>query len=204
MPMFLCVINTLVSSPGCLLEWLILPSVLKPVDWLYNGEAARLDSRAIQRGGAMIKIIRHSKRLARTSLVVLFSVMIGVACNMALMAQQNPYVQLNRRPYFVIFFVKGEAWAQPRTKEETDRLLRGHLAYLRKHVESGQNALSGPLNDDGPVRGIIVLGAGTAEEAARIVKRRSNGSEPAVWRGSPSRHVSRSLGCAGNLSEKRQ
>src|SRR6266851_4968703 len=86
----------------------------------------------------------------------------GVACNMALMAQQNPYVQLNRRPYFVIFFVKGEAWAQPRTKEETDRLLRGHLAYLRKHVESGQYALSGPLNDDGPVRGIIVLSAGTA------------------------------------------
>ena len=117
----------------------------------------------------MIKIIRLSKRLVRTNLVVVFSVMIGVACNMALMAQQNPYVQLNRTPYFVIFFVKGEAWAQPRTKEETGRLLRGHLAYLRKHVESGQYALSGPLNDDGPVRGIIVLSAGTAEQAARIV-----------------------------------
>src|SRR6266851_7459885 len=129
MSLYLRIINKLVFSPGCLLEWLILLSVLKPAERVYTDEAARLDSRAIltraiQRGGAMIKIIRHSKRLVRTSLIVLFSVMIGVACNMALVAQQNPYVQLNRKPYFVIFFVKGEAWAQPRTKEETERLLR--------------------------------------------------------------------------------
>lgn len=70
---------------------------------------------------------------------------------------------------FVVFFIKGPAWRAPRPKLEVERLLQGHLAYLRKHVESGEYALSGPLVDDGPIRGIIVLGTESEQAARRIV-----------------------------------
>ena len=77
---------------------------------------------------------------------------------------------MNRKPYFIVFLIKGEKWSEPRPKEEMDRLLQGHLAFLRKQVELGKYALSGPLIDGGPIRGIIVLNAASAEDAARIVK----------------------------------
>ena len=81
----------------------------------------------------------------------------------------NQYGQINRKPYMVVFFVKGDNWSRERSKEETERLLLGHLAYLRQQVEAGKYALVGPLTDEGHVRGILFVNAATVDEARRIV-----------------------------------
>jgi len=81
----------------------------------------------------------------------------------------DQYGQINRKPYIVVFFVKGENYSRERSKEEAERLLLGHLAYLRKQVEAGKYALVGPLTDEGHVRGILFVNAASADEARQIV-----------------------------------
>lgn len=111
--------------------------------------------------------MRFTKTHSLLLLLLLFVSQIAAGQSAPPAASQ--YGQINRKPYLVVFFVKGENWSRERSKEETDRLLAGHLAYLRKQVEAGKYALVGPLTDDDRIRGIIFVNAGSVDEARKIV-----------------------------------
>jgi len=80
-------------------------------------------------------------------------------------------------PYFIGFLLKGERWNDTQGAEAADLMPR-HLAFIRKQVETGRYLLAGPITDDGPVVGILVIAASTPAEALAIV-----GADPGVLAG---------------------
>ncbi len=82
--------------------------------------------------------------------------------------QQNPNIPKGMKQYFFGFLVKGEGWAQTPPKEELDRLMQQHLAYIRSQAEAGKYLLAGPFLDNDRIRGIVVINAVSAEEARSI------------------------------------
>ncbi len=81
---------------------------------------------------------------------------------------EQPDVPVNRRPYFLAFWVKGEKAAETQTAEERSALFRQHLAFIRAQIESGKFVLAGPLMDDGQMRGIAIIRAASAADAREI------------------------------------
>jgi len=109
-------------------------------------------------------------RFMKTRLLPLVLLLLSsVAAGQTLPPAATQFFQTNGKPYFIVFYVKGENYSRERSKEETDRLLLGHLGYLRKQVEAGKYALTGPIMDDGHVRGIVAMEAASAEEARQIL-----------------------------------
>jgi uncharacterized protein YciI len=80
-------------------------------------------------------------------------------------------------PYFIGFLVKGERWDDTQGAEAAELLPR-HLAFMREQVEAGRYLLAGPITDDGPVVGILVIAAKTSSEALTIA-----GTDPGVQAG---------------------
>jgi uncharacterized protein YciI len=80
-------------------------------------------------------------------------------------------------PYFIGFLVKGERWDDTQGAEAAELMPR-HLAFMRKQVEAGRYLLAGPITDEGPVVGILVIAAKTSSEALAIV-----GADPGVQAG---------------------
>jgi uncharacterized protein len=76
-------------------------------------------------------------------------------------------VPRDMEPYFVAFLRRGERWNDTQGTEAADLLPR-HLAFLREQVEAGRYLLAGPITDDGPLAGILIIAAKTAEEALAI------------------------------------
>jgi uncharacterized protein YciI len=72
-------------------------------------------------------------------------------------------------PYFIGFLVKGERWDDTQGAEAAELLPR-HLAFMREQVEAGRYLLAGPITDDGPITGILVITAKTSAEALAIVE----------------------------------
>ncbi len=83
--------------------------------------------------------------------------------------QQNPNLPKGLKQYFVGFLVKGEKWAQTPPKEELDRLMQQHLAYIRSQGDAGKYALAGPFLDNDRIRGMVIINAASAEEARNII-----------------------------------
>jgi len=83
----------------------------------------------------------------------------------------------NLEPYFIGFLMKGERWDDTQGAEAADLLPR-HLAFMREQVEAGRYLLAGPIADDGPFAGILIIAAKTAAEALAIA-----GSDPGVQAG---------------------
>lgn len=65
--------------------------------------------------------------------------------------------------YFVVFLMAGENREQDSL--ETARLMEQHLAHLTRMAEEGYSSLTGPMGDDGELRGIVVYNTPTLEEA---------------------------------------
>lgn len=69
--------------------------------------------------------------------------------------------------YFIAFLRRGARWNDTQGAEAADLLPR-HLAFLREQVEAGRYVLTGPITDDGPLVGILIVAAKAIEEALAI------------------------------------
>jgi uncharacterized protein YciI len=98
---------------------------------------------------------------------VLFPALPLFAAIAAAQAPAGPNVPRNLKPYFVGLYVRGVHYSQAESVERA-ALLDKHLAYLRSQIEAGNYAMAGPFLDDGPVRGIAIIKADSAEAAKRI------------------------------------
>ena len=83
------------------------------------------------------------------------------------------HVPRDLRSYFLAFFVTPQV-----PKEMSRDVFVRHQAYLREQTEKKVYHLFGPLTDGGKTRGIIILTAGSADEARAIV-----GADAAVQAG---------------------
>jgi uncharacterized protein YciI len=70
-------------------------------------------------------------------------------------------------PYFLAFLLRGKRWNDIQGAEAADLLPR-HLAFMREQVQAGRYLLAGPIIDDGPLVGIVIVAAKTADEALAI------------------------------------
>ncbi len=78
--------------------------------------------------------------------------------------------------YFMVFLKSGPERSQ--SKEEAMEIQEKHLAYLQKMAEEGKTSITGPMGDDGEIRGIVIYNTATAEEARRLAE-----GDPAVKAG---------------------
>ena len=105
---------------------------------------------------------------ARVALLVPVLFAAALAAQTPAPSHPDPGIPRNLKTYFVGLLVRGVNYAQPRTPEERDQQLRRHRAYIRSQIETGNYLIAGPFLDDGPVRGIVVIQAASAEAAKRI------------------------------------
>ena len=78
--------------------------------------------------------------------------------------------------YFLVFLKTGPERSQ--SKEEAQELQKEHLAYLEKMANMGKTSITGPLESDGEIRGIVVYNTATIEEARQLAEQ-----DPAVKAG---------------------
>lgn len=78
--------------------------------------------------------------------------------------------------YFVVFLKSGPKRNQ--NKEKAAEIQKQHLDYLSRLYETGKTSLTGPLEGDGDIRGIVVYNTVTLEEAKRLAE-----GDPAVKAG---------------------
>jgi uncharacterized protein YciI len=76
-------------------------------------------------------------------------------------------VPRNVEPYFIAFLIKGERWNDTQGADVVDLVPR-QLAFIREQVQAGRYLLAGPITDDGPLVGISIIAASSAEEALAI------------------------------------
>ena len=65
--------------------------------------------------------------------------------------------------YFMVFLKSGPTRSQDST--EAAELQKKHLAHLGRMAREGYTSLTGPMGDDGDLRGIVVYNTATQEEA---------------------------------------
>lgn len=65
--------------------------------------------------------------------------------------------------YYIVFLKTGENRGQD--SAATAELMEQHLAHLTRMAEEGYSSLTGPMGDDGELRGIVVYNTATLEEA---------------------------------------
>ena len=80
-------------------------------------------------------------------------------------------------PYFIAFLFRGDRWNDTLGADAADLVPR-QLAFIREQVEAGRYLLAGPITDDGPLVGMSIIAAPTAEDALAIA-----GADPGVRAG---------------------
>lgn len=65
--------------------------------------------------------------------------------------------------YYMVFLKSGPTRNQDST--EAAELQKKHLAHLTRLYEEGYTSLTGPMGDDGDIRGIVVFNTATQKEA---------------------------------------
>jgi uncharacterized protein len=78
--------------------------------------------------------------------------------------QSKPAPQFKLVEFHMALLKRGPNWSSA-TTQDTQLLQQQHIAYAQSLLESGKAIISGPLNDDGDIRGIYVLRAKSADEA---------------------------------------
>lgn len=58
------------------------------------------------------------------------------------------------KKYYLVFLKEGPQRNQ--SAEEAQRIQSGHLAHLNALAEQGHTLMTGPMGDQGPIRGIVV------------------------------------------------
>ena len=85
-------------------------------------------------------------------------------------AQQGFEIPRNMKPYFLAMLVRPETPLPPPSKDDMEKITRGHLAYIRARNEAGQYVIAGPATDNSKLAGIVVLAVASADDAAKILK----------------------------------
>lgn len=80
------------------------------------------------------------------------------------------------KKYFMVFLKSGPERSQSR--DEAMEIQEKHLAYLQKMADEGKTSITGPMGDDGEVRGIVIYNTATLEEARELAE-----ADPAVQAG---------------------
>lgn len=70
--------------------------------------------------------------------------------------------------YYVVFLKAGNNRSQDST--EVARLQKEHLAHLTRMYEEGYSSLTGPMGDDGEIRGIVIYNTATQREADSLAR----------------------------------
>ncbi|MCM4160169.1 hypothetical protein FHG64_10085 [Antarcticibacterium flavum] len=70
--------------------------------------------------------------------------------------------------YYIVFLKAGKNRSQDST--EVARLQKEHLAHLSRMYEEGYSSLTGPMGDDGELRGIVIYNTPTQEEADSLAR----------------------------------
>lgn len=78
--------------------------------------------------------------------------------------------------YFIAFLKAGPNRSQ--SEEEAADIQEKHLAHLTKLYEMGKTSITGPFDDDGEIRGIVIYNTATMEEARKLAN-----MDPAVKAG---------------------
>ena len=112
---------------------------------------------------------RQLMKIVRVVLILILSSML--AAQSVSEPQANPDIPKGMRQYFFALLVKGPKFSQAASEQELDHLQAQHLAYIRSQREAGKYSLSGPFLDDGTIRGILIINAGSADEARNIVNK---------------------------------
>ena len=80
---------------------------------------------------------------------------------------------ITMQKYFVVFLKSGPKRSQ--TKEEAQQIQQQHMQYLEQMAVQGKTSITGPMGDDGDIRGIVIYNTATADEAKRLAEQ-----DPAV------------------------
>lgn len=70
-------------------------------------------------------------------------------------------------PYFIGLLRRGERWNDIQGPEAATLMPR-HLAYLREQLEAGRYLLAGPVTDDGPLVGLLIMAGKSIDEVQAI------------------------------------
>lgn len=70
--------------------------------------------------------------------------------------------------YYMVFLKSGPNRSQDST--EAAELQKKHLAHLSRMYEQGYTSLTGPMGDDGDLRGIVIYNTPSLEEADSLAK----------------------------------
>jgi len=84
-------------------------------------------------------------------------------------AQEKPEPESKLVRFYMALLKKGPKWSTEQTKE-TAELHEQHIAYLTSLLESGQAIISGPIAEDGDLRGIVILRAPSLEDAKLLAR----------------------------------
>ncbi len=80
------------------------------------------------------------------------------------------------KKYYMVFLVSGPTRSQ--SPEEAAEIQKNHLEHLSWLYKEGYSVMAGPFEDNGSVRGIVVLNVPTQAEAERLTS-----MDPAVKAG---------------------
>ena len=70
--------------------------------------------------------------------------------------------------YYMVFLKSGAKRSQDST--EAAELQKKHMAHLTRLYEEGYTSLTGPMGDDGDLRGIVIFNTATQEEADSLAR----------------------------------
>lgn len=70
--------------------------------------------------------------------------------------------------YFVVFLKKGSNRSQDSL--QAAKLQEQHMAHLNRMYQQGYTSLTGPIGDDGELRGIVIYNTATFREADSLAK----------------------------------
>ena len=80
------------------------------------------------------------------------------------------------KKYWMVFLMAGEKRSQ--SPEEAAKLQEGHLNHLNMLAEKGLTLMTGPMGDDGAIRGVVVYNLPTEAEVRKWAE-----ADPAVQAG---------------------
>jgi len=83
----------------------------------------------------------------------------------------------NMAQYWLALLLRGPAWTAAQTPE-SEQLQRQHIAHLDELARAGHSLVMGPFMDEGRIEGLVVLGAGSLDDARALVE-----ADPAVKAG---------------------
>jgi uncharacterized protein YciI len=83
--------------------------------------------------------------------------------------QAAPVMPANMVEVWLAVLLHGAAWTAEQTPE-AQRLQQQHVAYLDELATAGHSLIMGPFTDGGPIEGLVVLDAGSLEEATALIE----------------------------------